>query len=279
MLIKSPLNYVGGKFKLLPQILPLFPENINTFVDLFTGGCNVGANVKANITFCNDIIPEVIEFLTACSVLSSEEMLGMLDNTISHFNLSKTNQEGYLALREHYNKGNKNWFTFYALVAHSFNNQIRFNSKGEFNMPFGKDRSSFNPALRQKFVEFVDHLKTINIQFRCRDFSTLKVENLSSNDFVYADPPYLLTLASYNENGGWTEKEERTLYSLMDRLNGNNVKFALSNVTKHKGLVNEMLVKWSSKYNTHNLNMQYSNCNYQLKDREAVTQEVLITNY
>lgn len=30
-LIKSPLNYVGGKFKLLPQILPLFPDSINTF--------------------------------------------------------------------------------------------------------------------------------------------------------------------------------------------------------------------------------------------------------
>ena len=33
--IKSPLNYVGGKYKLLPQILPLFPKNIDTFIDLF----------------------------------------------------------------------------------------------------------------------------------------------------------------------------------------------------------------------------------------------------
>lgn len=32
--IKSPLNYVGGKFKLLPQIIPLFPTNINRFFDL-----------------------------------------------------------------------------------------------------------------------------------------------------------------------------------------------------------------------------------------------------
>ena len=36
--IKSPLNYVGGKYKLLNEIIPLFPENINTFVDLFGGG-------------------------------------------------------------------------------------------------------------------------------------------------------------------------------------------------------------------------------------------------
>jgi len=32
-LIQSPLNYTGGKFKLLPQILPLFPQNIDIFVD------------------------------------------------------------------------------------------------------------------------------------------------------------------------------------------------------------------------------------------------------
>lgn len=31
-MIQSPLNYTGGKYKLLPQILPFFPENINCFV-------------------------------------------------------------------------------------------------------------------------------------------------------------------------------------------------------------------------------------------------------
>ena len=46
--IKSPMNYTGGKYKLLHQIEPLFPENINLFVDLFTGGGNIAANVKAN---------------------------------------------------------------------------------------------------------------------------------------------------------------------------------------------------------------------------------------
>ncbi|MCA6072598.1 MAG: DNA adenine methylase, partial [Endomicrobium sp.] len=39
--IKSPLNYVGGKYKILPQIIPLFPKDINCFVDLFAGGANV----------------------------------------------------------------------------------------------------------------------------------------------------------------------------------------------------------------------------------------------
>ena len=49
--IKSPLNYIGGKYKILPQILPLFPKNIDTFIDLFAGGCNVGGLTPYNSDF------------------------------------------------------------------------------------------------------------------------------------------------------------------------------------------------------------------------------------
>ena len=59
--IKSPLNYVGGKYKLLPQLMKYFPKDINTFVDLFSGGFNVGINVKSNKTVCNDINDFIID--------------------------------------------------------------------------------------------------------------------------------------------------------------------------------------------------------------------------
>ena len=54
------MNYIGGKYKLLPQILPLFPQNINTFVDMFAGGLDVSLNVRANNIICNDINNYVI---------------------------------------------------------------------------------------------------------------------------------------------------------------------------------------------------------------------------
>ena len=53
-MIQSPLNYTSGKFKLLPQILPLFPKNIDKFFDFFCGGCNVGINVDCNEVICID---------------------------------------------------------------------------------------------------------------------------------------------------------------------------------------------------------------------------------
>ena len=64
-MLQSPLNYTGGKFKLLSQILPHFPQNINTFVDLFCGGGNVGINVHCRQVLFNDINHNVIGILEA----------------------------------------------------------------------------------------------------------------------------------------------------------------------------------------------------------------------
>ena len=59
--IKSPMNYTGGKFKLMPQIEPLFPANTNMFVDLFAGGGNVAVNVNANKIIANDYDKHVVD--------------------------------------------------------------------------------------------------------------------------------------------------------------------------------------------------------------------------
>ena len=83
---------------------------------------------------------------------------------------------------------------FYAMLTHAFNYQIRFNKLGEYNMPFGKDRSSFNDALRTKFIEFVNELHNKEIKFTKKDFRALKIDNIKSGAYVYCDPPYLNTL-------------------------------------------------------------------------------------
>ena len=61
--IKSPLNYTGGKFRLLPQLLPHFPDNADVFVDLFCGGASVGLNVRAERVILNDIDSHVTGIL------------------------------------------------------------------------------------------------------------------------------------------------------------------------------------------------------------------------
>lgn len=273
--IKSPLNYVGGKHKLLDQILPLFPENIDTFYDVFTGGANIAANIQANKVIASDIQKQVIEFLKTCKDKSSDDMLKELDELIDKFKLSKTNREGFFQLKDYYNKqGVRNWATFYTLVCYGFNNMIRFNNSGEYNYSFGMNRSSFNPTLRETFIKFIDHLKHIPIEFHVRDFKQLPLENITEKDFVYLDPPYLISMASYNNT--WNEESEKELYKMLDELNEKGIKFALSNVISHKSKTHSILQNWSKNYYINNLNYSYSNCNYQTT---GTSQEVLITNY
>jgi site-specific DNA-adenine methylase len=169
----------------------------------------------------------------------------------------------------------------YVLIIYSFNNQIRFNSKGEFNLPVGK--RDFNLNMRNKLSKFINRLKSGDYQFISRDFREFDMDVLDSNSFVYADPPYLITCATYNEQGGWTRKYEKDLLSFLDRLSSKNIKFALSNVFLSKGKTNEILMIWAGKnkdkYRVIDLNYNYSNSNYQTKDRTTATREVLILNY
>lgn len=275
--IKSPMNYTGGKGKLLNQILPLFPKDINTFVDLFTGGCNVAVNVNANKVIANDLCTQVINTYKGIQNNDTEKAIKMIEKVINEYDLSKENKEGYLKLRNNYNDGNKEWYVFYTLLAYSFNNQIRFNKKSEFNMPFGKGRSSFNPTLKKKFEDFSNAIHNKNIKFTNNDFKKLNIDKLGENDFVYLDPPYLVTEATYNT--GWNEETEKELLSLCDKLNDKGIKFAISNVLEHNGSKNEILIDWSKKYNVNYLNYDYSNCNYHKKDNGHKSVEVLITNY
>lgn len=278
-LIKSPMNYVGGKYRLLPQILPLFPKDINTFVDLFCGGFNVGVNIEANKIIGNDLCKEIIEVYKGIQKEGLENSLNLIKNEINKYDLSKTNEEGFKQIRSFYNEGNKEWYIFYAMLTHAFNYQIRFNKKGEYNMPFGRNRSYFNSTLERNFIKFAKAIEEKNIIFTNHNFKDLKIDLLNKDDFVYLDPPYLITCASYNEQGGWNEEEEYSLLSLCDNLNNNNIKFALSNVLEHKGLKNEILMKWANNYKIHYLNYDYNNCNYQDKNKDNKTIEVLITNY
>lgn len=283
--IKSPLNYTGGKYKLLPQLLEIFPKEIDTFVDLFAGGGNVAVNVNAKHIIYNDIMRQVPEMLQEFKRVGVEKCLQRIDCFIEAYELSKDNREGYLKLRECYNNSFDLEFSLtdplmlYTLICYSFNNQIRFNSKHEYNMPFGKNRSSFNPALREKFVAFVNRLQEIDIQFFSKDFRKLKIGGLKGSDFVYCDPPYLITVASYNENGGWGEQAERELLSKLDEIDKAGVRFGLSNVLESKGKENTILKEWAKRYKVNYLEHTYSNCSYHKKDKESKDVEVLITNY
>lgn len=279
------MNYIGGKYKILPQILPLFPKNIRIFVDLFCGGCNVGVNVPAKKILFNDNLTYLIDLYKKFNFLSESEIINHIENRINQFNLSLTNKEGYLELRKLYNQ-EKNPLDLFVLVAYSFNHQIRFNNSHEFNNPFGKERSCFNEHMKNNLLVFLKELKSKKTEFSAKNFDEFDFSILSSNDFVYCDPPYLITIGTYNDGRrgftGWNEIQERKLLQILDDLNSKSVSFALSNVLEHKGKENLILKNWieENNYFISYLSKDYSNSNYHTIDRSKnSTIEVLITNY
>ena len=283
--VKSPFNYIGGKYKLLPQIIPLFPTEINHFYDIFGGGANVSLNVECNLVIYNDIVPYIGEFFKAVKDMNVDVCLAEIDRIIEYYNLSKENKEGFEKLRNDYNNGVKGWAMFFVLTCYSFNYQYRFNSKHEYNSSFGKNRSCFSLTMRERFKDFMKRLSEINIEFKNEDFLEMDYECICENDFVYFDPPYLISCGNYNDGkrgfSGWTQGHDKDLMEICNTLNRNRVRFAMSNVIRHKGKENEVLLQWVNKnnYTVHYLNFNYNNCNYQDNNKEFETIEVLITNY
>lgn len=243
----SPLNYIGGKYKLLSQILPLFPSEIDTFVDLFCGGCSVGINVHSKKTIFNDNLSYLIDLYKQFETTNTNGILNHINNRISQFDLSLTNKEGYLQLRKLYNT-EKNPLDLFVLVAYSFNHQIRFNNSHEFNNPFGKDRSCFNEHMKSNLLSFLEQLNSKNVFFSSANFNDFDFSSLTYNDFVYCDPPYLITTGTYNDGKrgftGWDENQEKMLLEILDKLDAKSIPFALSNVLEHKNKENLLLKNW-----------------------------------
>ena len=295
---RSPLFYVGDKYKLYPKISKYFPKTINRFIEPFTGGGSVFLNVNANEHLLNDIDTNVInihQFLME----QSENPKAFFDNVfdiIQQYNLShsyikdivpqelkdewiktyyaKFNKQGFDKLKTDYNLSNeKSVLHLYLLLIYGFNRMLRFNSKGEYNLPVGN--IDFNKNTETALHDYFRLTKQKNIQFYNLDFlDFFRQIEFQEDDFVYLDPPYLITFSEYNKL--WNEETEKRLLDFLEWLDTQNVKFAVSNVSHYKGKINQQFLEWSKQHNSFDIKSNYisyhDNSNKEFK-------EVLITNY
>ena len=295
---RSPLFYVGDKYKLYPKIRKYFPKTINRFIEPFTGGGSVFLNVNANEYLLNDIDTNVInihQFLME----QSENPKAFFDNVyevIQEYNLShsyikdivpqelkdewiktyyaKFNKQGFNKLKNDYNANSeKSVLHLYLLLIYGFNRMLRFNSKGEYNLPVGN--VDFNKNTETALHDYFRLTEQKNIQFFNLDFlDFFRQIEFQEDDFVYLDPPYLITFSEYNKL--WNEETEKRLLDFLEWLDTQNVKFAVSNVSHYKGKINQQFLEWSRQHNSFDIKSNYisyhDNSNKEFK-------EVLITNY
>lgn len=288
---------MGNKYKLLPQLLELFPKNVDMFYDIFGGSGCVCVNSDCNNIVYNELNTNIYDLSNMLINIEPDILITKINNYIAKYNL---NTEGtdvrqnnpdikeirdyyndkYLQFRNAYNKqDNKDIVMLYTLTFYSFSNLIRFNKNNDFNMPFGN--RCFCIKHTEQIKEWYELIHKKHVTLYNRDaFELLSNTNFSQNDFVYLDPPYTNTLAIYNEqraNGGWCINDDFKLFDILESLNKQGVRWGLSNVFKNKSSENTHLIEWCKKnnWNIYHLNHTYS----ALGKGNANSDEVYICNY
>ena len=295
---RSPLFYVGDKYKLISEIKTYFPSNIRHFVEPFVGGGSVYLNVDAEDYLLNDINAEVIRLheMLNSYVGKESEFFEKVWSIVDSYGLScsaredrvpselkarfvKTyfaeyNRAAFLKLREDYKKSHRNdYLMLYILLIYGFNRMIRFNRQGNYNLPVG------NVDFNQNTIDALNKYFSLNAakttKWTSLDFEIfLDSLDLTEQDFIYLDPPYLITFSEYNKL--WNVDVEQRLLNVLDRLSARNIRFAISNVTHYKRNINTTFLKWAERYNTHPIKSNY--ISYHDNTIKSFN-EVLVTNY
>jgi len=267
--LSNPYNYTGSKHRYLDELFKVLPEAENlTVCDPFLGGGDLSTHLpKSWIVDASDLSKPMINLHKLIKKGSLNNI--STNKLMKRHNLSRTNEAEYYKLREKFNSAKQmNTMILYLLICHSNTNRIRFNSKGGFNMPFGK--RTFNIEMQKKLTNYIKRLKERKIKFSCKDFRTI---DFSRYDLTLIDSPYMNTCAVYNEANGWNDIDQTDLLRKVDKEAN---KFVFFGQTFSKGVYNIELDEWSKKYNVKVLKDTTSTCSNNRKGGKTI--EVMIWN-
>ncbi len=197
-LLPPALKWAGGKRWQLPYLLPYWEkEQHRRLVEPFCGGLAVSLGLLPERALLNDINPNLISFYRWLK----KGLVIELDMVNS--------ERRFYASRERFNellstgKGETKEAAslFYYLNRTCYNGLCRFNSRGEFNVPFGRHgKISYRTDFRSYTTVFE------NWEFTNLAFNKMR---LRPSDFVYADPPYDVEFRQYSKGGfSWKEQEQ-----------------------------------------------------------------------
>ena len=227
--LKPFIKYCGGKSKLLSYIVENLPENFNNYFEPFVGGGSVVFGLLNKFPDKSFTVSDINDSLTNCY----ETIKGNVDNLIVELSKDKykNEQESYYNARTRFNElkfNNDNNVERAALFIYlnkcGYNGMYRENSKGHFNIPFGKMK---NPKICDESLLRLVSNKLQNVDIACCEYSSI-LDLVEKDDLVYLDPPYHGTFTDYTNNK-FAEDEQRELKEFVDKLNEKGVKFMLSN--------------------------------------------------
>lgn len=271
------VKWVGGKAKLAPQLLEHFPDEYNEYYEPFAGGGALFFAVTPKNAHISDL--NAVLVLTYKRIQNEVESLidelRELEAQYKSLESLEDKKELYLNKRADYNSlentSPKKSSLLIFLNKTCFNGMYRENSKGGFNVPFGKHP---NPTI-------CDEINLRDVSAALKDASiTLApyqdaIKKAKAGDFIYFDPPYhplnpTSSFTSYHADG-FSAKDQEELRDTFRILSERGCKVMLSNSDSE--LINELY----KEFNIHKIYAARS-INANGAGRGKI-KEVLVTNY
>lgn len=239
MKLKPVIKYAGGKKQIMDILLKEFPTEFNNYHEPFLGGGSVVFELynrnllKDKKIFLSDIMTSLMnmynqiknnkdDLLEELSDKKYENKLEIFLESRKQFNILKLHSKSELSSYENIKLAS----LFIYLNKTCFNGLYRENKKGEYNVPFGKQK---NPTICNKSgIENLNKFFIENdVNLNCYNYTYIE-ENIKPGDFIYMDPPYHNTFTDYSKNK-FGEEEQKELKEFVDKLTKKGCKVCVSN--------------------------------------------------
>ena len=226
--MKPFFKWAGGKTKELPKIKQFLPKKINTYYEPFIGGGATWLNLKHTPSVINDKWFDIYNFYTQLKE-NSNILIPKLQSIITEYNtihfdgitkeqFSNTAGKLYYYYRDNaFNEPIDRAIQFWILRQLSFSGMNRFNSKGEYNVPFGWYQKLREINWNAEYESLFSNTTILNGDFYdC-------VSTASFGDFVFLDPPYTTKFNKYSPDGSFTQDDHIRLYEWFKGSKSNNM--------------------------------------------------------
>ena len=279
------IKYRGGKSKEIPHFLKHIPQFSGRYVEPFFGGGAFFFYLEPQKAIINDINSRLISFYRG--VANQFELLqNELTEIESIYTLNRQdfdalkkqnpnkrvddkNEALYYQIRDMYNgltaSKYSDAFLYYFINKTAYSGMIRFNAKGEFNVPYGRYKNFCIDKVTRQHSELLKNTEIYN-----EDYQNI-FDMVNSDDFIFLDPPYDCVFSDYGNEEyreGFNEDAHRLLANNIKKLNC-RVLMVIGRTALTEELYGDMIVdEYAKSYSVNIRNRFHSEASH-----------ILVTNY
>lgn len=226
--MKPLIKYRGGKSKEIPAIMWHIPRFRGRYVEPFFGGGALFFHLEPRSSIINDINTKLMEFYLGVrdnfaklreeldeieKIYATNRMqFDALKAATPNLRVEDKNEELYYSLRSMFNdtedKKYSDALLYFFINKTAYSGMIRYNAKGEFNVPFGRYKNLNTKGVTKSHSMLLQRASIHNEDY-CDIFNMCQPD-----DFVFLDPPYDCIFSDYGNDtykDGFGEVEQRRL--------------------------------------------------------------------